>query len=47
MLTVAVVAGGMTLARLLENPVLSLADLVVMIGILLRIWSQAAVLGRR
>ncbi len=47
MLSAAVVAAGMTLARLLENPVLSLADLVVMVGVLLRIWSQVTALGRR
>jgi DnaJ-class molecular chaperone len=47
MLSAAVVAAGMTFARLLENPVLSLADLVVMVGVLLRIWSQVTALGRR
>jgi len=47
MLTAAVVAAGMTLARLLENPMLSLADLVAMVAVLLRIWSQTAVLRGR
>jgi len=47
MLSAAVIAAGMVLARLLENPVLSLADLAAMIGVLLRIWSQVAVLGGR
>jgi len=47
MLTAAVVAAGMTLARLLENPVLSLADLVAMVAVLLRIWSQTAALRGR
>jgi curved DNA-binding protein CbpA len=47
MLSVGVIAAGMALARLLENPVLSLADLAAMVGVLLRIWSQVAVLGGR
>ncbi|HLJ58403.1 MAG TPA: J domain-containing protein [bacterium] len=47
MLSAAVIAAGMVLARLLENPVLSLADLAAMVGVLLRIWSQVAVLGGR
>lgn len=42
MLTVLVVGAGMMLARLLENPALSLADLVAMVVVLLRIWSQVA-----
>ena len=37
-----VVGAGMMLARLLENPALSLADLVAMVVVLLRIWSQVA-----
>ncbi len=42
MLTAAVVGAGMMLARLLENPALTLADLVAMVVVLLRIWGQAA-----
>jgi len=41
-LTAAVVGAGMMLARLLENPALTLADAVAMVAVLLRIWSQAA-----
>jgi hypothetical protein len=47
MLSAGVVAAGMVLARVLENPVLGLADLVAMVGVLLRIWSQVAMLGGR
>ena len=43
----AVVAAGMAFARLLENPVLSLADLAAMVGVLVRIWGQVAALGGR
>ena len=42
LLTALVVGAGMMLARVLENPALGLADLVAMVAVLLRIWSQAA-----
>ena len=42
LLTAMVVGAGMMLARVLENPALGLADLVAMVAVLLRIWSQAA-----
>ncbi|HXX37046.1 MAG TPA: DnaJ domain-containing protein [bacterium] len=46
-MSIAVVAAAMMLARLLENPILSLADLAAMVGVLLRIWGQVAILGGR
>src|SRR5438034_5712382 len=45
-LTVAVVATGLMLARVLRSPTLDLADLIAMILVLLRIWGQVSMLGR-
>jgi curved DNA-binding protein CbpA len=46
-LSAVVVAAGMMIARVLENPIVDIADLVAMIGVLLRLWGQTAVLGGR
>ena len=47
LLSAIVVVVGMMIARFLKNPVLDLADLLAMILLLLRIWSQvAAIRGR-
>ena len=45
-LTVAVVATGLVLARILRSPALDLADLIAMLLVLLRIWGQVSTLGR-
>ena len=45
-LTVAVVATGLVLARLLRSPALDLADLIAMLLVLLRIWGQISTRGR-
>ena len=45
-LTVAVVAIGLVLARILRSPALDLADLIAMLLVLLRIWGQVSTLGR-
>ncbi len=47
LLSAVIVLTGTMLARLLKSPALDLADLVAMIVVLLRIWSQAAVLRPR
>ncbi len=46
LLSAIVVVVGAMIARLLENPVLDLADLVAMVVVLLRIWGQVAAVGR-
>jgi hypothetical protein len=45
-LTVAVVAVALVVARVLRSPTLDLADLLAMIVLLVRIWSQVSVPGR-
>ncbi len=47
LLSAVVVVVGMMLARVLENPALDVADLVAMVVVLLRIWSQVAAIGGR
>lgn len=46
-LSAIVVAVGMMIARVLENPIVDVADLVAMIAVLLRLWGRAALLGGR
>jgi len=45
-LSVAVVTAALALARVLRSPTLDLADLIAMIVLLMRIWSQVSLPGR-
>jgi hypothetical protein len=45
-LSVAVVTAALALARVLRIPTLDLADLIAMIVLLMRIWSQVSLPGR-
>jgi hypothetical protein len=45
-LSVAVVTAALALARVLRSPTLDLADLIAMIVVLMRIWSQVSLPGR-
>lgn len=45
-LSVAVVASALVLARFLRSPTLDLADLLVMAWLLIRIWNQVSLPGR-
>jgi hypothetical protein len=45
-LSVAVVIAALALARVLRSPTLDLADLIAMIFLLMRIWSQVSLPGR-
>lgn len=46
MLSAAVVIAALALARVLRSPTLDLADLVAMVFLLMRIWSQVSLPGR-
>ena len=46
MLSAAVVAGALVLARFLRSPTLDLADLLAMVVLLFRIWNQVSLPGR-
>jgi hypothetical protein len=45
-LSAAVVVAALALARVLRSPTLDLADLLAMIVLLMRIWSQVSLPGR-